>query len=39
LEESFKVAIELPKAVNTVQWSVDDIRGIALTILIPMARG
>jgi hypothetical protein len=39
MELSLKDAIEATRAVNTVQWSVDDIRGIALTIFIQRARG
>jgi hypothetical protein len=38
MERSLKDAIEATKAVNTVQSSVDDIRGIALTIFIQRAR-
>jgi len=38
MERSVRDAIEATKAVNTVQWSVDDIRGIALTIFIQRAR-
>ncbi len=36
---SLRDAIEATKAVNTVQWDVDSIRGIALTIFIQRARG
>lgn len=39
MEQSLRDAIEATRAVNTVQWSVDDIRGIALTIFIQRARG
>jgi hypothetical protein len=39
MEQSLRDAIEATKSVNTVQWSVDDIRGIALTIFIQRARG
>jgi hypothetical protein len=39
MEQSLRDAIEATKAVNTVQWSVDDIRGIALTMFIQRARG
>jgi hypothetical protein len=39
MEQSLRDAIEATKAVNTVQWDVDSIRGIALTIFIQRARG
>ena len=39
MEQSLRDAIEATKAVNTVQWSVDDIRGVALTMFIQRARG
>jgi hypothetical protein len=39
MELSLRDAIEATKAVNTVQWDVDSIRGIALTIFIQRARG
>ncbi len=39
MEDSLRDAIEATKAVNTVQWDVDSIRGIALTIFIQRARG
>ena len=39
MERSLRDAIEATKAVNTVQWDVDSIRGIALTIFIQRARG
>jgi len=38
MERSLRDAIEATKAMNTVQWGVDDIRGIALTIFIQRAR-
>jgi len=38
MEESLRDAIEATKAVNTVPWSGDDIRSIALTIFIQRAR-
>jgi hypothetical protein len=38
MERSLRDAIEATKSVNTVQWSVDDIRSIALTIFIQRAR-
>jgi hypothetical protein len=39
IEHSLRDAIEATKAVNTVQWDVDSIRSIALTIFIQRARG
>ena len=39
MEQSLRDAIEATKAVNTVQWDVDSIRSIALTIFIQRARG
>lgn len=39
MERSLRDAIEATKAVNTVQWDVDSIRSIALTIFIQRARG
>ncbi len=39
MEESLRDAIEATKAVNTIPWSGDDIRSIALTIFIQRARG
>ena len=38
MERSLRDAIEPTRAVNTVQWSVDDIRGIAHAILIQRAK-
>ena len=38
MEQSLRDAIEATKAVNTVQWDVDTIRSIALTIFIQRAR-
>jgi hypothetical protein len=38
MERSLRDAIEATKAVNTVQWDVDSIRSIALTIFIQRAR-
>ena len=38
MEQSLRDAIEATKAVNTVQWDVDSIRSIALTIFIQRAR-
>ncbi len=38
MEQSLKDALEATKAVNTVQWDVDSIRSIALTIFIQRAR-
>jgi hypothetical protein len=37
MERSLRDAIEATKAVNTVQWDVDSIRSIALTIFIQRA--
>lgn len=39
MEQSLRDAIEATRAVNTVPWSGDDIRSIALTIFIQRARG
>ena len=39
MERSLRDAIEATRAVNTVQWDVDSIRSIALTIFIQRARG
>jgi hypothetical protein len=39
MEHSLRDAIEATKAVNTVQWDVDSIRSIALTIFIQRAGG
>ena len=36
--KSLKDAIEATRAVNSMQWSVDDVRSIALTIFIQRAR-
>jgi len=38
MERSLRDAIEATKAVNSVQWDVDSIRSIALTIFIQRAR-
>jgi hypothetical protein len=38
MEQSLRDAIEATKAVNTVQWDVDSIRSIALTLFIQRAR-
>jgi hypothetical protein len=38
MERSLRDAIEATKAVNTVQWDVDSIQSIALTIFIQRAR-
>jgi hypothetical protein len=38
MERSLRDAIEATRAVNTVQWDVDSIRSIALTIFIQRAR-
>ena len=38
MERSLHDAIEATKAVNTVQWDVDSIQSIALTIFIQRAR-
>ena len=38
MERSLRDAIEATKAVNTVQWDVDSIRAIALTIFIQRVR-
>jgi hypothetical protein len=34
MEESLRDAIEATKTVNTVQWDVDSIRSIALSLFI-----
>ena len=38
MELSLRDAIEATKAVNTVQWSAEDLKSIALTIFIQRAR-
>jgi len=38
MERSLRDAIEATRAVHTVQWDVDSIRSIALTIFIQRAR-
>jgi len=38
MERSLRDLVEATKAINTVQWSEDDIRGIALTIFIQRAK-
>ncbi len=38
MERSLKDAIEATKAVNTVQWSVEDIKSVGLTIFIQRCR-
>ncbi len=38
MERSLKDAIEATRAVNTVQWSVEDIKSIGLTIFIQRCR-
>jgi len=38
MEHLFRDAIEARKAVNTVQWDVDSIRSIALTMFMQRAR-
>lgn len=39
MERSLRDAIEATKAVNSIQWDVESIRAIALTIFIQRARG
>ena len=39
MELSLRDAIEATKAVNTMQWSVEDIKSLAITIFIQRARG